>query len=510
MRLLLLVFTLALALAVKSVPAVPHVPMQVVAPTAEFEVPWWLGGYVATTNASSEWMLPLTYPNGGRTNAGTTLVIQNRGPYNITLYAQTPETIQGLGTYLVIADSTVQFLSATDWVVVSSTFGAEGLDGNFDYLQAENVSVQNWMGVGTADPPNKERGDLTASRLFVGNDTFIPSPGYRFMVRDTATQTSGVVVLADFIMFANPSTTSSSSFRPLAINLYIPSGTPDLTGVSVGIRGAITHGGASVTSLVTAQLTNSLSSTFVSPSQLTHSTTLDITPASASGTPTGTVVNNYGIRIQTPSLGSGPMVMTTLIGMDIVALTPAANTAIGLRISAPTTATNKIALQLSDTGATSAGGIAWGNFEFFEYRCAINTKCNTGSQRTAGYGSFGSIAAPANTAAGAISTTKVTPTLQAFGAVTANAASGVLAFTVSTAAASCSSAIVTNSNVVAGSEVILTIQKYTGAQFTNGRPSVSREDTAGSSSGNFNLQICNDHATNALNGNLYIAFWVLN
>lgn len=97
----------------------PHVPMQSVAPVAEFEVPWWLGGYVTITNASSEWTLPLTYLNGGKTNVGTTLMIQNQGLYNITLYSTSPETIQGAGSYIVVAGTTVSFLSAEDWIAVS-------------------------------------------------------------------------------------------------------------------------------------------------------------------------------------------------------------------------------------------------------------------------------------------------------------------------------------------------------------------------------------------------------
>jgi hypothetical protein len=97
----------------------PHVPMQSVTPVAEFEVPWWLGGYVTITNASSEWTLPLTYLNGGKTNVGTTLMIQNQGLYNITLYSTSPETIQGAGSYIVVAGTTVSFLSAEDWIAVS-------------------------------------------------------------------------------------------------------------------------------------------------------------------------------------------------------------------------------------------------------------------------------------------------------------------------------------------------------------------------------------------------------
>ena len=115
-----------------------------------------------------------------------------------------------------------------------------------------------------------------------------------------------------------------------------------------------------------------------------------------------------------------------------------------------------------------------------------------------------------NTATGAIGTTKAAPGSQAFGNVTANGASGLLIFTVSTAGLSCSTAVVTNSNVVAGSGVFLMIQDYTGTPYTNGQPQVWRQDTAGSSAGSFTLHLCNDNAVNALSGTLYVYFWVLN
>lgn len=42
----------------------------------------------------------------------------------------------------------------------------------------------------------------------------------------------------------------------------------------------------------------------------------------------------------------------------------------------------------------------------------------------------------------------------------------------------------------------MTIQSYTGTDFTNGIPFVMRLNTAGSSSGSFTLKLCNIHATN--------------
>lgn len=119
-------------------------------------------------------------------------------------------------------------------------------------------------------------------------------------------------------------------------------------------------------------------------------------------------------------------------------------------------------------------------------------------------------ATPSNTARGSVSIPTSSPALQAFGDVTANAPSGTLSFMVSTTALSCSTAVVTNTNVATSSEVILTIQNYSGTRYTNGIPNIARADTSGSSSNSFTLRLCNDHATNALSGNLFIAFWVLN
>lgn len=133
-----------------------------------------------------------------------------------------------------------------------------------------------------------------------------------------------------------------------------------------------------------------------------------------------------------------------------------------------------------------------------------------GSLRTTTYLASGYPGVPNNVAAGAISTTMVTPASQAFGAVTASAGSGLLTFTTTLAAVTCATAVVTNTNVIAGSRVLINIQGYTGTWFTNGVPSVVRMDAAGSSSGSFTIQLCNTHATNALAGSLYVSFWVLN
>jgi hypothetical protein len=102
--------------------------------------------------------------------------------------------------------------------------------------------------------------------------------------------------------------------------------------------------------------------------------------------------------------------------------------------------------------------------------------------------------------------TSVSPASQAFGDVTASGMSGILTFTVSTAAATCQTATITNSNVVSSTSVILAIQSYSGTPFTNGNPQVYRSNAGGSSTGSFTLYLCNLHATNALSGTLVIHY----
>lgn len=488
----------------------PHVPMEIVPPTLEFEVPWWLGGYVATVNATSEWILPLTYLNGGKTNIGTTLVIQNQGPFNITLFPAAPETIQGLTSYLIVADSTVQLLSAEDWIIVSNTFGDEGSDGIFEYLQADNASIQCRLVVGPDNQFLDRCGDLGATRMSLGDVVALgSSTQFTLSVTHTTTSKTGMLVTLTY----NGTSPGNAHQRPMQIGAgYSSTSTSAATDTILSIRVQNTHSSAGSANTYTGIFNSMFFGTnFASPATVTSVIAYDSTGFSSfRSTPSGAVTNMWHYRAQ-PAINFATMTIGTQIGFECTALNTASTTTnVCFRGAAPTVGTNRAVVQFSDTGATSAGGIAWGNFEFSEYRCATNVKCNTGNERIAGYMNLGAITAPTNVAVGAFSTTISNPTLQAFGAVTANAASGTLAFTVSTAAVTCATAVVTNTNVVTSSSVQLTIQGYTGTKFTNGIPVVTRLNTAGSSSGSFTIELCNIHATNALSGNLYVSFWVLN
>ncbi len=455
--------------------------MTIVPPMTEFEVPWWLGGFIATTNETADWMLPLTYLNGGKTNAGTTLVIQNRGPYNITLYAQSPETIQGLGTYLVVADSTISLLAAQDWIVVSSTFGDEGTDGNFGYLQAENVTASCQVSV-SVDPVDTKCGTLSALRIYSGQPSDLGWPSESSLTASTKWSSLNPApgnLFGVFVQnsYAGPGNSTGNIIGAFIRGVFVDSTAPPLSFNNIY--------GIQVRSMDTS--VNTISQ---------H-----------------TAINVFGVQIQTIQTSGMVPLVTNQYQLDIVS--PARGSAINvmIRLGAASGGTTNYGIWFNSNTADPGAGICSGTAgDACLFRAAANRwTFNTGTSLSVpNYLNVGSGAAPTNTATGSISTTNVTPTLQAFGAVTANAASGLLSFTVSTAANTCATATITNTNVVAGSQIQLTIQGYTGTLITNGLPAVSRLNTAGSSTGSFILSLCNTHASNALSGNLYVGFWVLN
>lgn len=88
--------------------------------------------------------------------------------------------------------------------------------------------------------------------------------------------------------------------------------------------------------------------------------------------------------------------------------------------------------------------------------------------------------------------------------VTVNASSGVITtFSQSAAASATSTFTVTNSCVVAGSVVSVTIGNYAGTYGTNGVPLATVSSVSG---GSFNITIVNAHVLNALSGVLKINF----
>lgn len=115
-----------------------HIPVEEVTPGTAYEIPYWLGAFISTTNMPSDWILPLTYTNEGSTPIGTTLVIQNLGPQNITLFSTPPETIQGETTFVILPTFTVMLLSGPDWIVTSGTIV---INAAVEHLDAQTITT---------------------------------------------------------------------------------------------------------------------------------------------------------------------------------------------------------------------------------------------------------------------------------------------------------------------------------------------------------------------------------
>lgn len=483
------------------------VPVVVLNASELSTIPHWLGGYFVTTATPTIWNLPLTYQNGGPTYPGQFLFIRNYGPAVLTLNATSPESVNSASTFSIPADSVVQLLSDANWVSVTP--------GAADFIIAENFTVECSLAVGMA-PAGTQCGDLTALRLALGEDANNDNGGQTLDVKTSLDASDGsrasFVFITDiapgtglayrpmrFVMQSTPNTTGDFTASPVAFTFlasHLSNGS--VVGSFNGINAGVTIGDG-FTSLYTIARTTNIGISGVSPE--------------AASVPTGTVTTAVGINFTPPDVGTGPLVITN-------------SYSIYFPTQATVVTTNSAFIRMdaiSGAGIINAGIWASTNTAFDILCAGLSADVclrraaagawtfGTGQDlRVPGYLGLGSASAPSNTVDGAFSTTSASPALQAIGAVTANAASGMIAFTVSTAAGACTTATVTNTNVVTGSIVMLTLQSYTGTYGTNGQPTVMRSNTSGSSSGSFVLSVCNSHATNALSGNLFIAFWVLN
>jgi hypothetical protein len=113
----------------------------------------------------------------------------------------------------------------------------------------------------------------------------------------------------------------------------------------------------------------------------------------------------------------------------------------------------------------------------------------------------------------------VTQLSSATTAVSVTQASGVITTVSLTTAAQASATFTVNCPFVinkppsalssAGSQVILTIQSYSGTYSTNGIPVVAAGAVSGPNSAGFTITISNAHGTNALSGTLSIGYTVV-
>lgn len=489
-----------------------RIPMNAFTTPSTYNVPYWLGGFAVTTPSPSIWTLPLTYNNGGKVQPGEFLQIRNYGPASITLQTTAPETIESGFSYIISPEVTLQVLSDTNWVATSIISS-----GN-----STNTSLY--------------ASEVDTCALVVGKD-------WDFSTLATATY-CGFAAIGRLIV-GGTAAGVASRFGALVVSRFVNVTANGQYGANINLLATLSAlspvnafvQGASIGSILSAA-DASTSTTFVGLINGAsfygniggefRSFNAPLT-FGANWTGSGVV---YRMLRNAPTFSTGATGTIALYEALSFVGCPASSTMNCTDATVIRSAnlngkgTNAVVRSAEQTGgtlnaivffdtnsATCGAGIVAGTVgDTCLYRAAAGVwTFNSGaSLRVPGYTCTGCTSAPANTAVGSFSTTSSNPTLQAFGAVTANAASGTLAFTVSTAALTCGTATITNTNVATSSEVILTIQSYTGTQYTNGIPRVFRQNTAGSSSGSFVLQLCNDHATNALSGSLYVAFWVLN
>jgi hypothetical protein len=234
-------------------------------------------------------------------------------------------------------------------------------------------------------------------------------------------------------------------------------------------------------------------------------------PLSIGTGPTGTVTQLTGVYVPTSITHSVVVTNYAAFYAQTNGFTPTTNN-IGLQLPAFTGSTNNVGVWLASNviSATSGGGICAGpSVDICMWRGAAGVWNDNGARWINTYACIGCTSAPVNTATGVLTLQPiVNPTSQAFGAVTANGVTGLLTFTVATAASTCATAVVTNSKVASGSIVRIDIQGYSGT--ATDMISVRRLDTAGSSSGSFTIQLCNRNTSGSLSGSIYLAYEVRN
>lgn len=242
-------------------------------------------------------------------------------------------------------------------------------------------------------PTNTASGDLTATRVSIGNGA-LGTSGRAMRVDFTNTVTSGTESTIGVINNITPASTSSAEYRAIYFqNIVNPTTGITFTG-SAGIRAgyfenrirsdgniAVITGIQSLaitvdsSSAATADITTARAFSAVLMNRPSGTTVATVATAvgydTASLTVGGglTATNMYGFVMRNPTTGN---TITNLFGLDIESLTRGGTLNAGIRIAAPSGATSNYALQLSDTGGGAPGGITFGT-DTQLYRSATTT-----------------------------------------------------------------------------------------------------------------------------------------
>ncbi len=201
-------------------------------------------------------------------------------------------------------------------------------------------------------PANTTAGDLTATRLSIGNVAFGGSAGAIAHVQGTMTDTDAAAhAFAFFVNTINPASNSSTEFRSLYFqNLPSAAAGITLSNIQAGhIENRIRQTGA-ITDVYAALLQAIVvdSSSPATPGTVTTARALSLGYwGRPSGTSTQTVTNVLGIEMAAGRVGSGvtittmtdmsianpsaPTALTNHYGIDIAALTRASSVNVGIR-----------------------------------------------------------------------------------------------------------------------------------------------------------------------------------
>jgi hypothetical protein len=280
----------------------------------------------------------------GGTSAGSTLTLagtNNASPSsahvlintlsqgNVGIATTSPyarlSVVGGTSGTVIGADSITGFTgNLIDLKVASST--------KFSVDQTGNILSTGYARIGSITAPaNTTAGDLTSTRLSVGNGTLAATSGSIAAFSGSLTDTSsGAKIGINNTLTLNPSSTSASEFRTYVTSVQISSGNAQT--FSDAVEGTYSEirmlGSGSLSQTNAVRATGLiLPSAAVSFGTVTDAISLLAIPVSefASSNITGTVTNSRGVRVNNISKTSASLTITNQIGLNVESLTTGSN-----------------------------------------------------------------------------------------------------------------------------------------------------------------------------------------
>lgn len=285
--------------------------------------------------------------------------------------------ITGVRLFLGSGQSVNLYEASTDALKTDDSF----------FVAGASTRLTNYLRVGSLSAPNNTTaGDLTSTRLSVGNGTLSSAVGGTSVaiftgspvIGDSNAGSTNAGITATITW--DSSVDSANQYRTMNMSMTTASSSTvnftSTTGLVAGWFETRHQGQGSITVLRAGSFQNFINGanfTAANSSVVSNAYGILVTAVTNSAnTPTGTITNAIGIQVANNALGSGPLVITNEFGLDISSLSRASTNSIGVRIAAPGgSATNKYALQLSDATGVAAGGITFGT-DVQLYRSAAN------------------------------------------------------------------------------------------------------------------------------------------